>query len=258
MKPASEGSARSGAVQSVERAFDLLELLTDAGGSQGLTQLSEASGLPLPTIHRLMATLTQAGYVRRESSRRYTLGPRLVRIGEAASRVFGTWATPSLRHLVDLSGESANLAMLDGDGIVYVAQAPSPHAMRMFTEPGRRVMAHCTGVGKAILAQMPADDVRTLLERTGMPALTPRTITDPGSLIAQLAEVRDRGYAVDDGEQEVGVRCVAMAVPEAPGRVAISVSGPQARISYEDIGRIVPILTQIRSELESALAGNGA
>ena len=78
MATSSASSARSGAVQSVERAFDLLELLTDAGGSQGLTQLSEASGLPLPTIHRLMATLTQAGYVRRESSRRYTLGPRLV------------------------------------------------------------------------------------------------------------------------------------------------------------------------------------
>jgi IclR family acetate operon transcriptional repressor len=249
-----EVPGRGGGVQSVERTFQLLELLTDAGGSQGLTQLATASGLPLPTIHRLMTTLSSQGYVRRESSRRYSLGPRLVRIGEVASRAFGTWARPSLRKLVDLTGESANLAMLDGDAVVYVAQAPSPHAMRMFTEPGRRVQPHCTGVGKALLAEMPPEEARAILQRTGMPAKTPHTIVDEDQLIDQLAEIRTRGYAIDDGEQEVGVRCVAMAVPGAPGRVAISVSGPQARISLSDVDRIVPMLREVRTELETAVA----
>ncbi|HEY2791243.1 MAG TPA: IclR family transcriptional regulator [Micromonosporaceae bacterium] len=242
-----------GGVQSVERTFQLLELLVDAGGSQGLTQLAASSGLPMPTIHRLMNTLAGLGYVRRESSRRYSLGPRLVRIGEMAGRAFGVWARPSLRKLVELTGESANLAMLDGDAVVYVAQAPSPHAMRMFTEPGRRVLPHCTGVGKALLAQMPPEEARAILLRTGMPANTPRTITDPDTMLAHLVEIRERGYAVDDGEQEIGVRCVAMPVPSAPGLVAISVSGPHARIAMEDVGRIVPILRQVRVDLEAAM-----
>ena len=250
MSAGTDAPARGGGVQSVERAFQLLELLADAGGSQGLTQLATASGLPLPTIHRLMTTLTTMGYVRRETSRRYTLGPRLVRIGEVAGRAFGSWAMPSLRRLVELTGESANLAMLDGDAVVYVAQAPSPHTMRMFTEPGRRVMPHCTGVGKAILAQMPSEEVRAILGRTGMPAQTPSTITSPDAMIDQLAEIRARGYAVDEGEQEIGVRCVAMAVPGVPGLVAISVSGPQMRVTDEHIARIVPFLSEVRADLE--------
>ena len=249
-----EAASRAGSVQSVERAFALLELLADAGGSLGLTQLASASGLPLPTIHRLMATLTTRGYVRRESSRRYSLGPRLVRLGEAASRTFGVWARPSLRKLVDQTGETANLAMLDGDTVLYVAQAPSPHSMRMFTEPGRRVLPHCTGVGKALLAQMSPDDARAILVRTGMPAQTQATITDPDTLIDQLAVIRTQGFAIDDGEQEIGVRCVAVPVTAAPGLVAISVSGPQARVTEDDVPRIVPILQEVADELGEAAA----
>ena len=252
--PDAEGASRNGSVQSVERVFTLLELLTDAGGSLGLTQLASASGLPLPTIHRLMATLTTRGYVRRESSRRYSLGPRLVRLGEAASRAFGVWAGPSLRKLVDLTGETANLAMLDGDTVLYVAQAPSPHSMRMFTEPGRRVLPHCTGVGKALLAQMAAEDARAILARTGMPAQTPATITDPDKLIDQLTIIRTQGFAIDDGEQEIGVRCVAVPVTAAPGLVAISVSGPQARVTEDDVRRFVPMLQQVADELGQAVA----
>ena len=240
--------ARSG-VQSVERALDLLELLTEAGGAQGLTQLAARSGLPLPTIHRLMRTLTQRGYVRRETARRYTLGPRLVPLGEAANRAFAAWAVPGLRRVVGLVGETSNLAMMEGDAVMYVAHVPSAHSMRMFTEPGRRVMPHCTGVGKALLAQMPTASVRALLGRTGMPAQTDRTITDLDVLIAELGKIRNDGYALDNGEQEIGVRCIATPVPHAPGLLALSVSGPEARMSESDVERIVPILIGVASQL---------
>ena len=246
----------SGSVQSVERAFGLLELLVaDDGAPQGLTQLASASGLPLPTVHRLMSTLTASGYVRREKSR-YSLGPRLVRLGEAASRSFGVWARPSLRKLVELTGETANLAMLDGDSVVYVAQAPSPHSMRMFTEPGRRVLPHCTGVGKALLAELSPEAARAVLIRAGMPAQTDHTITDPDTMLAELAKIREQGYALDDNEQEIGVRCVATAVPGAPGHVAISVSGPQARIGESVIAKMVPILKSVAADLGRAAAMN--
>jgi IclR family acetate operon transcriptional repressor len=248
----------SGGVQSIERAFDLLEMLADAGGALGLSELSTVSGLPLPTVHRLMRTLVNRGYVRQEASRRYTLGSRLIRLGEISSQMLGTWLRPFLAQLVRLTGETANLAMLDGDEVVYIAQVPSPHSMRMFTEPGRRVQPHCTAVGKALLAELPPGEARALLERDGMPAYTPATITDPDLLIAHLEVIRKQGYAVDEGEQEIGVRCFAVAVPDAPGSLAISTSGPQTRMTDDAAARSVPALQRIAREISETIAAEGA
>ena len=234
----------SGGVQSIERAFGLLESLADAGGALGLSQLATESGLPLPTIHRLLRTLVDLGYLRQELSRQYVLGPRLIRLGEASSHMLTIWARPHLERLVDELGESANLAMLDGDEIVYVAQAQSRQSMRMFTEVGRRVLPHCTAVGKAMMSKMPPATVREILQRTGMPKHTESTITDPDEFGRQLVWSAEHGYAIDEGEQEVGVRCVAVAVPDVPTRLALSVSGPATRMTEELVARAVPLLTQ--------------
>ncbi len=252
------GRNGAGGVQSIERAFDLLEMLADAGGALGLSELSTVSGLPLPTVHRLMRTLVNRGYVRQEASRRYTLGSRLIRLGEISSRMLGTWLRPFLAQLVRLTGETANLAMLDGDEVVYIAQVPSAHSMRMFTEPGRRVLPHCTAVGKALLAQISPGEARALLERDGMPAFTPATITDPDLLLAHLEVIRKQGYAVDEGEQEVGVRCFAVAIPDTPGLLAISTSGPQARMTDDAAARIVPALKRTAREISETIAAEGA
>ncbi|MEU3861778.1 IclR family transcriptional regulator [Streptomyces sp. NPDC028722] len=248
----------AGGVQSLERAFDLLERMADAGGEVGLSELSAASGLPLPTIHRLMRTLVACGYVRQQANRRYALGPRLIRLGESASRLLGTWARPYLARLVEETGETANMALLDGDEIVYVAQVPSKHSMRMFTEVGRRVLPHSTGVGKALLAGVPDDEVRALLARTGMPAATDKTITTPEGFLAALEDVRRAGYAVDDSEQEIGVRCLAVSVPESPTAAAISISGPAGRVTEAATDKIVPVLQQVAVELSQVLASSGA
>src|SRR6478735_1896277 len=159
-----------GGVQSVERVFELLELITDAGGEVMLSELSSSTSLPLPTIHRLLRTLVTLGYVRQLPNRRYSLGPRLIRLGEGASKQLGVLARPQLKPLVDRLGETANVAMLDGDMVVYIGQVPSRHSMRMFTEVGRRAHLHSTGVGKAILAQLDDERVRAIVSRTGMPA----------------------------------------------------------------------------------------
>ena len=118
------------------------------------------------------------------SDRRYALGPRLVRLGEIANRQFGAIAMPQLKDLVHRLGETANLATLDDDRVVYVSQAPSPHAMRMFTEVGGRAQLHSTAVGKALLAELPEQQVRALAARTGLPASTPRSITALDELLA--------------------------------------------------------------------------
>jgi IclR family transcriptional regulator, acetate operon repressor len=239
-------------VQSVDRVFGLLECLADGGGSLSLSELAARSGLPMPTIHRLIRSLVGQGYVRQEASKRYALGPRLIRLGESAGRMLGSWATPYLAGLVDKYGETTNMAMLEGDAAVYVAQVPSPRAMRMFTEVGRFVMAHCTGVGKAMLSTMPDDEVRALLGRTGMPPRTERTITTPDAMITALAVIRQEGYAIDDGEQEPGVRCVAVPVCGLPFRAAVSVSGPSSRVTPEQVELIAPDVQVVATQLRAA------
>lgn len=253
-------AGRAGAgdgVQSLERAFMLLELMADAGGEVALSQLAAESGLPLSTIHRLVRTLVARGYVRQLPSRRYALGPRLIHLGESSSRTMGTWAKPHLSRLVDAIGETANLAMLDGDRVVYAAQVPSRHSMRMFTEVGRRVHLHSTGVGKVLLAQLPAATARALVVSAGMPGRTEHTVTDPDVLMAQLPGIAAQGYALDDGEQEIGVRCVAVPVPGGPSSTAISVSGPAERVSMEAVPRIVPLLTAAAAALAAELRLGG-
>ena len=245
--------ARTGSVQSIERAFGLLEMMADAGGMMGLSQLAAVSGLPLPTIHRLVRTLVDLGYLRQEPSRQYVLGPKLVRLGESSSRMLSVWARPHLARLVDELGESANMAMLDGDQIVYLAQVPSRHSMRMFTEVGRRVLPHCTAVGKAVFSRLPEDDVRELLQRTGMPKHTENTITDPDAFLDQVRMTEEKGYATDEGEQELGVRCVAVPVLDTPSRLAISISGPAGRMTEDLVGRAVPLLTQAAKSLSADL-----
>lgn len=246
------GERDRGGVQSIVRAFAVLEALADRGPT-GVSGLAEQLGLPLPTVHRLIRTLVDLGYVRQESSRQYLLGPRFMRLRESSARDLESLAQPHLRRLVDEVGESANLAMLDDDHIVYLAQAPSPRSMRMFTEVGHRVLPHCTAVGKAILSTLPDPAVDQILRRTGMPAATPQTLTDRPAFLEHLVEVRAQGFALDEGEQEVGVRCVAVAVPATRSRLAISISAPSNRLHKEDIPATVPLLLEAGRRLANDL-----
>ncbi|ASO22757.1 IclR family transcriptional regulator [Actinoalloteichus hoggarensis] len=255
--PARHAPAPSGGVQSVERGLRLLELLADAGGEMTLSRLAEAAELPTPTIHRLLGTLVRCGYVRRRPDRRYALGSGLIRLGETAGRALGTWARPRLAELTEATGETANLAVLEGSQLVYVAQAPSPHSMRMFTEVGRRVPAHSTAVGKAVLALLPEEQALDLIRSAGMPAQTEHTITTPDALIDELRRIRHAGHAVDAEEQELGVRCLAMAVPTAGTPTAVSVSGPQDRMRRVGEAALLPALRRAAEAVAEELAGRG-
>ena len=186
----------------------------------------------MPTIHRLLRTCVMLGYARQLPSRRYALGARLIPLGERAGRQLGRVAQPKLQLLVRQLGETANMALMDGDQIVYVAQQPSPHAMRMFTEVGRRANLHDTGVGKAILATLSDDEVRGIVGRVGMPTPTPKSHGTVDSLLADLAEIRRRGYSIDDEEQELGrplLRRLRPAGALADGRVGVRSADPGRR-----------------------------
>jgi IclR family transcriptional regulator, acetate operon repressor len=248
---ARDDAERSGGVQSVERAFELLEILASMGGTGALGELAVRADLPQPTIHRLARTLLGMGYLRQLPNRHYSLGPRLIRLGENAAQLIGMWSRPHLVELVERTGETANMALMDDDMAVYVAQVPSPHSMRMFTEVGRRVYLHCTGVGKALLMQLPNETVRALLTRTGMPAATENTLTTPAALLEDIELCRSRGYALDEGEQEVGVRCFAVPVPDAPSLTAISISGPAARVTLKSATAVTPLLKRVARDIAS-------
>jgi IclR family acetate operon transcriptional repressor len=242
-----------GGVQSVHRALDVLEALAAAGGTATLGDLAAACGLPAPTLHRLAATLADRGYLRQSPDRRYSLGSRLVPLGADAHALLGARALPTLRALAEQTGESANLAVLTQGRAEYVAQVPGRHTMRTFTEVGNRVALHCTGVGKALLAAVPAAEASRLIGAAPLTAQTAGTITDRAALQAEIALIRARGYALDEGEMEIGVRCVAVGLPGA-APMAVSVSGPAARMTDDLITAAVSALRAAAEQLRHQLA----
>jgi IclR family transcriptional regulator, acetate operon repressor len=242
----------NGSVQSVERALELLEALADPGEPRGVSELRRATGLPVATVHRLLATLAGRGYVRQETAtHKYTLGSHLIRLGEAATRQFSRFSHPYLAELMEVSGETANLAVFEDGQVAYVAQVPSRHhRVRMFTEVGRRVLPHTSGVGKVVLAFRSRAEVEALLARTGLPRRTPRTITELDRFLAELDTVARQGYAIDSGEEEVGVRCLAVPVFGIGDSVAaMSVSAPEGRLEPKDVERILPEMLRISAAL---------
>lgn len=248
LKPAKAG------VQSVERAFTLLGLIADAGGQATLSELAERADLPMPTIHRLLRTLVNLGCARQLQDRGYALGPTLMRLGDLAGRQIGDIVRPHLRKLVTSLGETANIAVLDGDMMVYAAQVPSEHSMRMFTEVGRRVHLSATGVGKAVLPSLEETRVAQIVHSTGMPQLTEKSITDFGELKAELERIRERGYAIDEEEQELGVRCFAVNIDGSPTPMAVSVSGPTSRLDAKFAERAVPMLQAVARDISTDLS----
>ncbi|WP_338041235.1 IclR family transcriptional regulator [Microlunatus panaciterrae] len=244
-----------GGVQSVGRAFHLLELIAESSSDLSLSELAALVALPTPTTHRLLKTLVALGYARQLSTRRYGLGMGLVRLGEQANMQFAPMARPHLEKLAERTGESANIAVLEGDMVVYIAQAPSPHPMRMFTEVGHRAHTHSTGVGKAILAELDPERVRKIMAKTGMPVATEHTITDLGRLEEELRRIKQQGYAIDEGEQAIGVRCYAVPVLGVPIPMALSISGPEFRVTAELGEQAVPLLKSEALELAAKLNG---
>jgi IclR family transcriptional regulator, acetate operon repressor len=226
-----EASPRlAGSVQSVDRALSLLEALALAGSPVGVGELAERTRLPQGTVHRLLQGLHQRGYVRRDTSRKYSMGTAALRLGDAAERSLARSARPFLAQLVEASGETANLAVLEGDDAVYLAQVPSPHTLGMFAEVGRHVPLHSTAVGKVLLAAMPRERAVALVRRTGLPRRTEGTLTDVDALGRALDAVRADGWAADDEEHEAGIRCVAVPVLSGEQVVAaVSLSGPAER-----------------------------
>lgn len=244
--------------------LDILEALTVANDELSLTQLQARLDLPPPTLHRLLKSLVERGYVEQnQENRHYGPGVKILEIAEAAKRNsrfdLCRVVRPFLERLTEASGETSNLVILNDRKIVYVEQVPSPRSVRMFTAVGHRAPLYCTGAGKAILARLSENQLDSYVATEKLERLTPHTLTSKAALTRELDSIRERGFALDNEEFEAGVRCVAAPIVDSTGRClgAISVSGPTTRMSQhlaENLGAEVRLL----STQCSALLGYGA
>jgi IclR family acetate operon transcriptional repressor len=223
-----------------------------------LRDLAESCGLPVGTVHRLIGALVRRGYVRQNpATRRYAVGPTAVGLAQRiqAHDDLIQRAEPFLRRLVQLTGESANLAALDGAQAVYLAHLAPPRTVRMFTQVGNRAPLYASGTGKVLLAHLDAPRQDALLGRLDLRAYSPTTITDLGHLRDELRTIKAQGYAHDDGELEEGVRCIAVPVRDGAQRVvaALSISGPNGRLTRERADTWLPQVQEVARELSQAL-----
>ena len=255
---------RRDSVQSLERAFDLLEALA-SGGELGVTELANRTGLVPSTAHRLLHTLAKRGYVSQSSeSGRYLLGYKVVEVAaglEHRLERLRVVARPHLEGIQRETGETVNLVVLDADRVVYVDQVEGSRQVRMFTTVGTSVPAHTTGSGKAIMANGPSEAVEALYGgREPLQRLTDHTLTTLDALEDDFARIRRRGYALDNEEHEEGVGCVAVAVFGHSGRpsAAISVSGPSARILGDNAPRLGALLVEHAAQVSDALGFDAA
>lgn len=234
-----DGIARSATLGSVANAARVLKAFTPTEREWGVTDLARRLRIAKSTAHRLLATLTDEALLEQDpTTGRYRLGLVIFDLAAAAQSVDLHEAVMSpMTELRNRTGETVQVAVLDGRDVVYVERLDSPHTLRLFLEVGRRNSAHSTGCGKALLAFLPPDQLERTLRNWKLPAKTPHTLTDVAALRRDLAESRRRGYAVNRRESEAGVISVAAPIRDVSGRsvAAISVAGPAERLETHEL-----------------------
>ncbi|MFF8828821.1 IclR family transcriptional regulator [Streptomyces sp. NPDC015131] len=245
-------------VKSAVRTVELLEFFARHPGTHSLAAVQEALGYPKSSLYVLLRTLVELGWVETDTTgTRYGIGVRALLMGTAyveGDEVVAL-ARPALDRLADETGETIHLGRLDGTGVVHLATRESRHRLRPVSRAGRRLPAHSTALGKALLATYTDDEVRALLPAT-LPALTEHTITDRERLVEELGAVREQGYAVDREENTLGLLCFGVAVPHrVPARDAVSCSLSAARFAPERQQTIRAALFDARDRLARVTRG---
>ncbi|MFC0529521.1 IclR family transcriptional regulator [Phytohabitans kaempferiae] len=223
--------------QTVDRAVRSLLFIAD--GPRSVRDVAQHLDVHPTTALRILQTLHSWRLVDKRADGDYRLGATILDLGQRAleSLDLRDVAAPFMQKLGDATNETVHLAILENQNVVYIDKVDSRRPVRMYSRVGIVAPLHCTGVAKAILAFVPPAQQRRLVESTDLHAFTPHTLTTPESLLADLAAARERGYAIDDEEHELGIRCVSAPILYADGNVAgsVSVSVSTARINYEKL-----------------------
>ncbi len=247
-------------VQSLTRGLSLLEALARAEGGLTLTDLAQRVQLAPSTAHRLLATLEKMGYVYQAGEMgRWYIGLQAFTVGSSflANRDFVAQSHPYMRRLMEQSGETANLGILDGTEAVFIDQVQCREMMRTIVKIGSRVPLHASGVGKAMFAALPDDEIEAILKVKGLPRITHNTITSPETMWASIRVIRQRGWSFDDEEHALSTRCVAAPIYNEHAEVlgAISLAGPSSRLPDERIKQLGPLVAHTAEELTHRLGG---
>ena len=250
----------SGQVRSLTRALSILQELAASHDGMSLTELAEATGLPPSTTHRLLTTLEAERFVRPDpQGGLWRVGVAAFFVGSAFSRSRDvmTLARPYLRRLMEQSGETANLFVPSEDEAVCIGQIESRHAMRAITGVGGRVLMYSSAAGKVLLAHLDPEMRKRLLSDKALEKITEHTITDLAELEAIFARVTQDGYATDDEEHAIGLRCIAAPILNEFGDAvaAISVSGPTARIREERVPQLAQMVAKVAQEATRDFGG---
>jgi IclR family KDG regulon transcriptional repressor len=222
-------------VQSVIRAVSILDCFLGETSEYGLMELCRKLKLNKSTLHRLLSTLEATEYIRQKKNNgKYCLGIKALLLGLTAvdNLEINEFAYPHLQKLVDYSGETANLAILDEGKMVYICTIDSPKAIRMHTKIGQKVPVHSSAIGKVLLSGLTDAEIEEIVKRYGLSQRTPNTITDLDKLLVEVGKVRQSGYALDLEEDDEDMVCVAAKVVDKHGKIiaGISISGPKSRV----------------------------
>jgi IclR family KDG regulon transcriptional repressor len=217
-------------VQTIDRAIDIIELLSTEKEGMGVTDIGKRLDLHKSTVHRLLNALAERGYIEKEPKHGYyKIGLKFIEITSLYLNKLElkTEAQPYLRRLAEIVGQPVHLAILDGGEAVYIEKIEALNSMRMYSQIGKRVPVHCSAIGKVLLSGLEKNSMDALLDKYEFSALTKNTIKTKNELARQVQNVRKLGFAVDDEEHEQGVRCIAAPVYDYTGRIiaAVSVSG---------------------------------
>ncbi|SNR96936.1 transcriptional regulator, IclR family [Anaerovirgula multivorans] len=245
-------------VQSVDRALSILEVLSDYEEGMGITEISSKIDLHKSTVHRLLLTLIKKGYVEQNpNTNKYKLTLKLFELGNKSIEKMDirTVAKPYLQQLKELTNEVVHLVVREGAEIVYIDKVESENKIRMHSRIGTKSPMYCTSVGKAIMAYLTEEEVENIWQAIEIKRFTEYTITDLKVMKETLKRIREEGYALDEEENEIGIRCIGAPIFNHIGEVcgAISISGPTIRVTKERINdfknNILMISDKISKEL---------
>jgi len=245
-------------IQSVARALAILNALAEERGELALHEIAERLGLPKSTVHGLISTLKNFGYIEQSPfTAKYKLGLRLFEVGSVVALGWDvrTVAAPYIQKLLDEMRETVHLVILDKCEVLYIDKRETSESLRIASQVGMRLPAHCTGVGKVLLAYLTPEERREIIAAKGLPRYTRNTLTDVASLEAELSRVRDQGYSIDNQEIMDSLKCVAAPIRDQSGNVisAISLSGPISRMQGQRFQTAVKLVTKTADEISASL-----
>lgn len=252
--------SKEGVVQSVDRTLMILEELSKYKNGCGVTELSNALSLHKSTTHRLLTSLLNRGFVKQDIvTNNYQLGGKLLLLAGALldSIDIRNIARPYIQELSRNTGEVVHLAVLDGDEAIYIDKVESSHQnnLRLYSQIGKRVPLHCTGVGKALLCGMEFNRIKEILKEEDMYKYTPNTIDNYVDFEIELNKIKEQGYGFDEIEHEEGIRCVAAPIYDHHQKVvaSISIAGPTLYITLERVPELVEQITQTAKKISNQL-----